>query len=106
MGTLASRSIAPSPKGVHPPSFSTPDVPCISETLVEGVVNLKSRVYSTRSVGGQVQAVDENFYYQGDARDLTEALRKLAAIKADERRLILLPGRGKVKPFSGNAAVP
>jgi hypothetical protein len=70
---------------------------------VLGVVNLKSRVYSIRSVGGLANAVDENFYYKGDARDLTEALRKFAAIKASQRRLILLPGQGRAQSFSGNA---
>src|SRR5262245_56210690 len=60
---------------------------------VLGVVNLKSRVYFIRSVGGlaPVQSVDEHYYYQGDARDLSAALRQFAAIPADERRLVLLP---------------
>jgi hypothetical protein len=54
------------------------------------VVNLKSRVYSLWGGAGNL-----NFYYQGDARDLNEAIRKFAAIKAPERRLVLFPGRGK-----------
>jgi hypothetical protein len=66
---------------------------------VLSVVNLKSRAYLIRSVGGLDNAVDENFFYKGDARDLTEALRKFAAVKADERRLILLPGQGKTDSF-------
>src|SRR6516162_10429648 len=53
------------------------------------VVNLKSRVYS-QWVNG-----NENFFYRGDAQALNEALRKYAAVKADVRQLILLPGSGK-----------
>jgi hypothetical protein len=66
---------------------------------VLGVVNLKSRVYLTRSIGGLANAVDENFFYKGDARALSEALRKFAAVKADERRLVLLPCQGKRYSF-------
>jgi hypothetical protein len=62
------------------------------------VVNLKSRVYSF--YGGVGNLI---FFYQGDARDLNEAIRKFAAIKADERRLILLPGRGKTHSFDKKA---
>jgi hypothetical protein len=90
---------------------------CVSETFgnatvakspewadgVLGVVNLKSRFYFTHSVGGLANAVDENFYYKGDARDLGEALRKFAAVKADDRQLILLPGPGKARSFGGGA---
>jgi hypothetical protein len=58
------------------------------------VANLKSRVYSFYGGAGNV-----NFYYQGDARALNEAIRKFAAVKASERRLVLLPGRGKTRSF-------
>jgi hypothetical protein len=51
------------------------------------VVNLESRVCAVWVNG------NENFYYRGDARALNVALRKYAAVKADERRLVLLPGR-------------
>jgi hypothetical protein len=51
------------------------------------VVNLKSRVYYFWVNG------NENFYYRGDAKALNEALRTYAAVKADQRRLVLLPGR-------------
>jgi hypothetical protein len=59
------------------------------------VVNLKSRVYS-RWING-----NENFYYRGDARALNETLRKYAAVKADVRQVILLPGSGKTQSFGG-----
>jgi hypothetical protein len=62
------------------------------------VVNLKSRVYSFWGGAGNF-----NFYYQGDARALNEAIRKFAAVKADERRLVLLPGRGKTHSFDRRA---
>jgi hypothetical protein len=68
---------------------------------VLGVVNLPSRVYWIRRTGGLVNAVDEHFFYQGDARAFNEALRKFAAVKADARRLIFLPGRGKAQSLRG-----
>ena len=71
---------------------------------VLGVVNLKSRVYFTRITHGLTNAVDENFYYKGDARDLNEALRKFSAVKAKERRLVLLPCQGKMDSF-GNKRI-
>jgi hypothetical protein len=61
------------------------------------VVNLKSRVYS-QWVNG-----NENFFYRGDAQALNEALRKYAAVKADVRQVILLPGSGKTQTFAGKA---
>src|SRR5262249_46239193 len=51
------------------------------------VVNLESRVCAVWVNG------NETFYYRSDARALNEALRKYAAIKADERRIVLLPGQ-------------
>src|SRR5947208_3228663 len=62
-----------------------------------GVVNLESRVYS-RWVNG-----NEHFFYRGNARALNEALKRYAAVKADKRRLVLLPGRGKMQSFDGKA---
>jgi hypothetical protein len=62
---------------------------------VLGVVNLPSRVYSVWVNG------NESFYYQGGAGDLNDALRKYAAVKADQRRLVLLPGRGRTRSFHG-----
>jgi HEAT repeat protein len=59
------------------------------------VVNLNSRVYSL----WQGEAMIPTFFYQGDIRALNEAIKKFAAIKADERQLILLPGRGKTHSF-------
>src|SRR5262249_10236991 len=56
---------------------------------VVDVVNLKSRVYS-QWVNG-----NENFFYRGNAQALNEALEKFAAVKAEIRQLILLPGAGK-----------
>ena len=60
---------------------------------VVDVVNLKSRVYS-QWVNG-----NENFFYRGNAQALNQALRKYAAVKADVRQLILLPGSGKTMTF-------
>lgn len=62
---------------------------------VLAVANLKTRVYR-RWVNG-----NESFYFQGDARALNEALRHYAAVKADKRQLLLLPGPGKTRSFSG-----
>src|SRR5262249_23940339 len=59
------------------------------------VANLQCRVYS-QWVNG-----NENFFFKGDARALNEALKKYAAVKADERQLILLPGRGNARSFGG-----
>jgi hypothetical protein len=68
------------------------------------VVNLKSRVYRIKNTGGLANFVDEHFFYKGDAGALAEALRKFAAVKADERQLVLLPGPGKV-PYNMGKAV-
>jgi hypothetical protein len=70
---------------------------------VLGVVNLKSRVYLVRSTGGlgDVTETEEDVYYQGGARDLNEAIRAFAAVKGGGRRLVLLPGRGRVRSFGG-----
>jgi len=58
------------------------------------VVNLKSRVYSFWVNG------NENFFYAGHAGALNEALRRFAAVRDDERMLILLPGPGQRQSFS------
>jgi hypothetical protein len=65
-----------------------------AEGVVE-VVNLKSRVYS-QWVNG-----NEHFFYRGDARGVNEALAKYAAVKADVRQVILMPGSGKTQTFGG-----
>jgi len=57
------------------------------------VVNLQSRVYS-HWVNG-----NENFYYRGDAQALSAALRQFAAVKAQMREVIVLPGAGKAHSF-------
>jgi hypothetical protein len=59
------------------------------------LVNLPGRVYSL--YGG----LDETptFYYQGDGSARREAIRKLGAVHAAARRLILLPGRGRTFSF-------
>jgi len=62
---------------------------------VVDVVNLKSRVYQ-RWVNG-----DESFYYQGDAKALNETLKAFAAVKDDERIVILRPGKAETKSFQG-----
>jgi hypothetical protein len=69
---------------------------------VAGVVNLKSRVYMVRSTG-MAGLTEEDFYYQGGTRDLSEAVAAFAAVKTGERRLVLLPGRGKVRSFDGKS---
>jgi hypothetical protein len=61
---------------------------------VKGVldaVNLKSRVYA------QGVTIERSFYYRGNADDLNDTLKKYAAIKTREHRLILLPGNGKAQ---------
>jgi hypothetical protein len=63
---------------------------------VLGVVNLDSRVYSLL----EGLAETPTFFYQGDVRALNDAIRKFAAVKAEERRLVLLPGRGKTHSFA------
>jgi hypothetical protein len=65
------------------------------DASVLGVVNLNSRVYSLWEGEGGVPT----FFYRGDARALNEAIGKFAAVKVKERRLILLPGRGKTYSF-------
>jgi hypothetical protein len=67
---------------------------------VADVVNLKGRFYLVRS-SGLAGIAEEDIYYQGDARDLNDALAAFAAVKAAERRLVLLPGRGKATAFGG-----
>jgi HEAT repeats len=64
---------------------------------VLAVVNLESRVYYRGGTG------NENFYYRGDAHSLNEAIGKFASIKAEERRLVLLPGRRKTHSFDRKA---
>jgi hypothetical protein len=61
------------------------------------VVNMDSRVYSLW--GGLAEI--PTFYYQGEVRALNEAIRKFAAVKLPERKLVLLPGRGKTHSFAG-----
>jgi hypothetical protein len=65
-----------------------------AEGLLE-VVNLDSRVYSLWAG----EAATPTFFYQGEGPALNEAIRKFAAVKAAERRLVLLPGRGKTFSF-------
>jgi hypothetical protein len=72
-----------------------PKQPGWPDGLLE-VVNLESRVYSLwQGLGGT-----PTFFYRGDGRALNDAIRKLAAVKAVERRLVLLPGRGKIRSFA------
>jgi hypothetical protein len=62
---------------------------------VVDVVNLKTRVYT-------LWADDMHyFFYRGGAPALNEALRKYAAVRADVRQLILLPGLRKTHSFDG-----
>jgi hypothetical protein len=62
---------------------------------VVDVVNMKSRIYS-QWVNG-----NENFYYRGNAQALNEALHKYAAVKADVRQVILMPGTATAQSFDG-----
>jgi hypothetical protein len=58
------------------------------------VINLPSRVYILSGDGPHL------YFFQGDVRALNEAIGKYAAVKAPQRRLVLLPGRGKTHSFS------
>jgi hypothetical protein len=62
---------------------------------VVDVVNLKTRVYA------HLADSQQTFFYRGGAADVNEALRKFAAVRADVRQLILLPGSGKTQSFAG-----
>jgi hypothetical protein len=79
-------------------SFGSAPVSAGYDERVLGVINLNSRVYSL----WQGLSPTPTVYYQGDARALNEAIGKFAAIKAEERRLVLLPGRGKTHSLAGN----
>ena len=62
---------------------------------VVDVVNLKTRVYAYIGDGQHI------YFFRGGAPNVNEALRKFDAVRADARRLILLPGTGKTKSFDG-----
>jgi hypothetical protein len=64
---------------------------------VRDVVNLDTRVYAQTGDGPHL------FFYRGEARALNEAIGKFAAVKAKERRLVLLPGQGTTRSFAGQA---
>jgi len=64
------------------------------------LVNHPSRVYQTWVNG------NEHFYYRGDAAALTDALRKFAARDAKLHEVVLRPGPGVVKSFSGAMTIP
>jgi|SRR5262245_30168616 len=59
------------------------------------IVNVPSRVYWFEVNGNPF------FYFKGTPRDLNEALRRFAALKADKKEIILLPGPGERKTFDG-----
>ena len=56
---------------------------------VLAAVNLPSRVYWYEVNG------NPTFFFRGDIRELNEALRKFAAIPAEKREIILVPGAGE-----------
>jgi HEAT repeats len=62
---------------------------------VVDVVNLKSRVYAHLADG------QHTYFFGGGAPGVNEALRKYAAVRADSRQVILLPGSGKTQSFAG-----
>ena len=62
-------------------------------SFVHNILNRESRVCAVWVNG------NETLYYRGDAGALNEALRRYAAVKADERRLVLLPGQTQAQSF-------
>jgi hypothetical protein len=63
-------------------------------------VNLTSRVYWYEVNG------NPTFFFRGDVRDLNEALRKFAAIPAEKREIILLPGAGETTTLTREQRIP
>ena len=57
-------------------------------------VNVPERVYWNEVNGNPY------FYFRGTPRDLNEAIRKFAAIPAERREIIVLPGRGVTTTFN------
>jgi len=62
-----------------------------------GVVNDKSRVYYSWVNG------NENFYYSGNAAELSAVLARFAAAELKTREVVLVPGPTKVKTFQGDS---
>jgi hypothetical protein len=60
---------------------------------VVDVVNLQTRVYALLADS------QETYFFRGGAGGVNEALRKYAAVRADVRQFILLPGSGKTQSF-------
>ncbi len=68
-------------------------------TAFMNAVNNSKRVYGYEVNG------NPTFFFHGDANDLNEAIVQFAAIPAEHREIVLLPGRGRfgrstVKPRS------
>ncbi len=64
------------------------------------VLNHKGRVYH-RWVNG-----NEDFYFQGDAGALNEALENFANVESDNKRVVILADAGNTKSFDGKREFP
>jgi hypothetical protein len=62
-------------------------------------VNVPERVYWYEVNG------NPHFYFRGTSRDVNEAIRKFAAIPAEKREIVLLPGRAETKTLSGEQRI-
>jgi hypothetical protein len=67
---------------------------------VLAAVNLQSRVF-WREVNG-----DPYFFFRGNTTALNEALRRFAALKADKKELVLLPGPGVTHTLVEQKPIP
>jgi hypothetical protein len=63
-------------------------------------VNLTSRVYWYEVNG------NPTFFFRGDVHELNEALRKFAAIPAEKREIILVPGAGETTTLTREQRIP
>jgi hypothetical protein len=64
------------------------------------VINHPSRVYHTWVNG------NEHFYYRGDTAALNDTLRRYAEAKSEVREVVLRPGPGVTRTFSGEREIP
>ena len=56
-------------------------------------------VNNSKRVDGYDVNGNPTFFFHGDANDLNEAIVQFAAIPAEHREIVLLPGRGEVRTF-------
>jgi len=74
-----------------------PDANYVKWPGLAGVVNDKSRVYYSWVNG------NENFYYSGNAAELSGVLARFAAAELKTHEVVLVPGPSKVKTFQGDS---